>query len=62
MLTSKGMAGVPRASQVILAGTLVTFDLPLEGVVLIMGVASQPWGAQGGPAGRAQVPGPGPDQ
>ncbi len=38
MLTSKGMAGVPRASQVILAGTLVSFDLPLEGVVLIMGV------------------------
>lgn len=38
MLTSKGMAGVPRASQVILAGTLVTFDLPLEGIVLIIGV------------------------
>ncbi len=38
MLTSKGMAGVPRASQVILAGTLVTFGLPLEGVVIIMGV------------------------
>ncbi|MBI5384354.1 MAG: cation:dicarboxylase symporter family transporter [Verrucomicrobia bacterium] len=38
MLTSKGMAGVPRASQVILAGTLVTFDLPLAGVVLIIGV------------------------
>lgn len=38
MLTSKGVAGVPRASQVILAGTLVTFDLPLEGVVLIIGV------------------------
>ena len=38
MLTSKGMAGIPRASQVILAGTLVTFDLPLEGVLLIMGV------------------------
>jgi len=38
MLTSKGMAGVPRASQVILAGTLVTFDLPLEGVILIIGV------------------------
>ena len=32
------MAGVPRASQVILAGTLVTFDLPLEGVLLIIGV------------------------
>jgi proton glutamate symport protein len=40
MLTSKGMAGVPRASQVILAGTLVSFNLPLEGVVLIMGVDS----------------------
>lgn len=38
MLTSKGMAGIPRASQVILAGTLVTFDLPLEGVILIIGV------------------------
>jgi proton glutamate symport protein len=38
MLTSKGMAGIPRASQVILAGTLVTFDLPLEGILLIMGV------------------------
>ncbi|MBI3416440.1 MAG: cation:dicarboxylase symporter family transporter [Verrucomicrobia bacterium] len=38
MLTSKGMAGIPRASQVILAGALVTFDLPLEGVALIIGV------------------------
>jgi len=38
MLTSKGMAGVPRASQVILAGTLATFNLPLEGVLLIMGI------------------------
>lgn len=38
MLTSKGMAGVPRASQVILAGTLATFKLPLEGVILIIGV------------------------
>ena len=38
MLTSKGMAGIPRASQVILAGTLVTFGLPLEGVLLIIGV------------------------
>ena len=32
------MAGIPRASQVILAGTLVSFDLPLEGVLLIIGV------------------------
>lgn len=38
MLTSKGMAGIPRASQVILAGTLVSFNLPLEGVLIIMGV------------------------
>lgn len=38
MLTSKGMAGIPRAAQVILAGTLVSFGLPLEGVLLIMGI------------------------
>jgi proton glutamate symport protein len=38
MLTSKGMAGIPRASQVVLAGTLVTFNLPLEGILLIIGV------------------------
>jgi proton glutamate symport protein len=38
MLTSKGVAAVPRASLVILAGTLGTFQLPLEGVTLILGV------------------------
>ena len=38
MLTSKGIAGVPRASLVILAGTLATFKLPVEGVALIFGV------------------------
>jgi len=38
MLTSKGVAGVPRASLVILSGTLVTFGLPLEGVAIILGV------------------------
>jgi len=38
MLTSKGVAGVPRASLVILAGTLGTFHLPLEGITLILGV------------------------
>ena len=38
MLTSKGVAGVPRASLVILAGTLATFNLPLEGVAVILGV------------------------
>ncbi|HJR60768.1 MAG TPA: cation:dicarboxylase symporter family transporter [Vicinamibacterales bacterium] len=38
MLTSKGVAGVPRASLVILAATLASFGLPLEGVTLILGV------------------------
>ncbi len=38
MLTSKGVAAVPRASLVILAATLSTFNLPLEGVALILGV------------------------
>jgi proton glutamate symport protein len=38
MLTSKGVAAVPRASLVILSGTLTTFHLPLEGVALILGV------------------------
>jgi proton glutamate symport protein len=38
MLTSKGLAGVPRASLVILAGTLATFHLPVEGVAVILGV------------------------
>ncbi len=38
MLTSKGVAGVPRASLVILAGTLTSFGLPLEGVAVVLGV------------------------
>ncbi len=38
MLTSKGVAGVPRSAMVILAGTLGTFGLPLEGVAVILGV------------------------
>lgn len=38
MLTSKGVAGVPRASLVILAGTLASFHLPVEGVAVILGV------------------------
>jgi len=37
MLTSKGVAAVPRASLVILAGTLATFNLPVAGVALILG-------------------------
>jgi proton glutamate symport protein len=38
MLTSKGVAGVPRASLVILAGTLARYNLPLEGIAMILGV------------------------
>jgi proton glutamate symport protein len=38
MLTSKGLAAVPRASLVILGGTLTQFGLPLEGVAVILGV------------------------
>jgi len=38
MLTSKGVAGVPRAALVILAGTLGTFHLPLEGVAVLLGI------------------------
>ena len=38
MLTSKGVAAVPRASMVVLSGTLASFNLPLEGVALLLGV------------------------
>ncbi len=38
MLTSKGVAGVPRAALVILAGTLATFDLPMEGAAVLLGI------------------------
>jgi len=38
MLTSKGVAGVPRAALVILAGTLASFGLPVEGVAILLGV------------------------
>jgi proton glutamate symport protein len=38
MLTSKGVAGVPRAALVILAGTLATFNLPMEGAAVLLGV------------------------
>ena len=38
MLTSKGVAGVPRASLVILAGTLASFHLPPEAVTTILAV------------------------
>ncbi len=38
MLTSKGVAGVPRASLVILLGTLASFNLPIEPVFIILGI------------------------
>ena len=38
MVTSKGVAAVPRTSLVILSGTLVQFGLPLQGVAVILGV------------------------
>ena len=38
MLTSKGVAGVPRAALIILAGTVETFHLPKEGVAVLLGV------------------------
>jgi proton glutamate symport protein len=38
MLTSKGVAAVPRAALVILSGALAMFGLPLEAVAVILGV------------------------
>ena len=38
MITSKGMAGVPRASLVVIAATLATFNIPEAGLLLIMGI------------------------
>ncbi|WP_133619134.1 dicarboxylate/amino acid:cation symporter [Hydromonas duriensis] len=38
MVTSKGMAGIPAASLVVIAGTLAQFGLPVEGMLLILGV------------------------
>ena len=38
MLTSKGMAGVPRASLVVIAATLNQFNIPEAGLLLILGI------------------------
>ena len=38
MLTSKGMAGVPRASLVVIAATLDQFNIPAAGMVLLLGI------------------------
>ncbi len=38
MLTSKGIAGVPRVSLIVLAGTLASFDIPIIGVAILLGI------------------------
>ena len=38
MLTSKGIAGVPRVSLVVLTGTLASFQLPVVGVAILLGI------------------------
>lgn len=38
LLTSKGIAGVPRASLVVISATLSTFHIPEEGIVLLLGI------------------------
>jgi proton glutamate symport protein len=38
LITSKGVAGVPRASLVVLAGVLTTYELPAAGIAVILGV------------------------
>ncbi len=38
MLTSKGVAGVPRVSLVVLAGTLASFNIPILGVAILLGI------------------------
>ncbi|MEO6153508.1 MAG: dicarboxylate/amino acid:cation symporter [Croceibacterium sp.] len=38
MITSKGIAGVPRASLVVIAATLSQFGLPIEGIALLLGI------------------------
>lgn len=38
MLTSKGVAGVPRASLIVLAGSLTSFNIPILGVAILLGI------------------------
>jgi Na+/H+-dicarboxylate symporter len=38
LITSKGMAGVPRASLVVIAGMLTMFKIPVEGLLLLLAV------------------------
>jgi Na+/H+-dicarboxylate symporter len=38
LITSKGMAGIPRASLVVIAGMLAYFKIPTEGMLLLLGI------------------------
>ena len=38
LITSKGMAGVPRASLVVIAGMLTMFHIPVEGLLLLLAI------------------------
>ncbi len=38
MLTSKGVAGVPRAALVVIAGTLSLYNIPQQGMLLLLGI------------------------
>ena len=42
MVSSKGIAGVPRASLVVIAATLTQFGLPVEGIALLLGIDTVP--------------------
>lgn len=38
LITSKGIAGIPRAALVVIAGTLEHFNIPLAGLLLLLGI------------------------
>ena len=38
MVTSKGIAGVPRVALIVLAGTLTSFQIPILGVAILLGI------------------------
>ena len=61
LITSKGIAAVPRASLVVLSGALSTYGLPLEGVAVILGVDALMDMARTSVNLRGQLPGVGGD-
>jgi proton glutamate symport protein len=38
MVTSKGIAGVPRVALIVLAGTLTSFNIPIVGIAILLGI------------------------